>query len=431
MHPSTSKRTTRGTVVLCVVLVLMAFIPRLVYILWDQSYITNGGGETTRVARSLAESGRFAGAFPDVDKPTAHVAPLYPTLLALLYRISGSEYRLPEQVLCALATSASFLLLLILGYRLSLPWVGIAAVMSMALLPVNLWVETSGEWEQPFAVAALQLMLLAALTQLDRQWFSYKSAVCWGIGIGLSGLLSPPVMFTGGLLLTVALGMGRIAKWPFGGYILTFAVTAFILLPWTIRNYVVLGGVVPVRSNMGLELHLGNHPHADGQWSTSKLHPYQNRDARQRIRDVGELQFMREHRDAAIKWIGENPEQFIKLTIYRTVAFWFPPPAFWTGTRAPLMKSLIQCGISFFALVGLVWLFRTKRRQALLILVALVGGSFVYYFTHVAARYHYLVFGITVLLAWVGVSPWMEKIRQKLLVKSCDSGYNRTTARSQ
>ena len=40
--------------------------------------------------------------------------------------------------------------------------------------------------------------------------------------------------------------------------------TTLIIAPWTIRNYAVLGGFVPVKSQFGFTLWVGNNPYATG-----------------------------------------------------------------------------------------------------------------------------------------------------------------------
>ena len=41
-------------------------------------------------------------------------------------------------------------------------------------------------------------------------------------------------------------------------------VASALVAPWIVRNWFALGGFVPVRSNFGLELVMGNNPHANG-----------------------------------------------------------------------------------------------------------------------------------------------------------------------
>ena len=37
---------------------------------------------------------------------------------------------------------------------------------------------------------------------------------------------------------------------------------ALVLAPWTIRNYLLLGGLVPLTTNVGVNLYIGNNPNA-------------------------------------------------------------------------------------------------------------------------------------------------------------------------
>ena len=38
-----------------------------------------------------------------------------------------------------------------------------------------------------------------------------------------------------------------------------------MLVPWTIRNYRALGGIVPTRSNFGMNFWMGNNPESSRQ----------------------------------------------------------------------------------------------------------------------------------------------------------------------
>src|SRR4051794_19170213 len=77
---------------LAILLFLIAFGTRLVAVMFAP--YREGGGELQSVARSLAETGQFAAAY-GASGPTAHVTPVYPALLAVLYRLFGTWSQLP------------------------------------------------------------------------------------------------------------------------------------------------------------------------------------------------------------------------------------------------------------------------------------------------------------------------------------------------
>src|SRR5258708_2877004 len=79
----------------------LAFSFRLVYVLAKQTYKETGAAEMERAAACLANHGTLGDAFGADSGPTAHVAPLFPLFLSLIYRVFGSEgwqSRLAQQI---------------------------------------------------------------------------------------------------------------------------------------------------------------------------------------------------------------------------------------------------------------------------------------------------------------------------------------------
>src|SRR5450631_3420139 len=62
-------------------LVVLSHVPRADII---------GGGEAENIARTLAESGRFADPYSVPSGFTAHCSPFYPALLSLVYKLIGT-----------------------------------------------------------------------------------------------------------------------------------------------------------------------------------------------------------------------------------------------------------------------------------------------------------------------------------------------------
>src|SRR5262249_59095274 len=126
-----------------------------------------------------------------------------------------------------------------------------------------------------------------------------------GLLIGLAALLSPALVPAAGLLFLVGLAALRDRRRDVlrAGFVLA-GVAAVVITPWVVRNYRVLGGFVPLRSNFGLELALGNHAEANGKtfavgWEdprdpARRLQPFLNRDECTRLREQGELVYMQE-----------------------------------------------------------------------------------------------------------------------------------------
>src|ERR1700691_1853479 len=106
MHvPATAKQRSQGVIVpaqrnamrFLIAVVLFAFFLRLAVMFAISSYrVVNDdtdhfgfGWEMGRVARSLAEGAGFSSPLPLPTGATAIVGPVYPLLLALVFKISG------------------------------------------------------------------------------------------------------------------------------------------------------------------------------------------------------------------------------------------------------------------------------------------------------------------------------------------------------
>lgn len=372
------------------------------------------GAEMLFAAEHLAQTGEIADVFGPNTGPSAHVAPLYPVCLAVVFRATGTERggsALPQFLWSILGTALGIALLPFFAQRagLSLP-AGYAAALVMALSPFNFWTESYGAWEAPYCVPFILALCLAFIALHDCRWQSWTRTCLTGLLLGVGMLLSPAVlagvvlMWLGELLVAAAKPRRLIAS----GVVITTLCLA-CLSPWMWRNYRALGGFVPVRSNFGLELWVGNNPWANGKsFGTTvsdpnhllmRIHPFANDAERKRLKELGELAYMREKEAMALQWIEQHPREFIGLCFRRLQIFWFPPEDMWdpcTGWRRlrPWFFSLVSVG----AIAGLLRLFWIRHPYRWLLFGSLVGPTLAYLITHVDMRYRYPIIGLSVLL---------------------------------
>jgi hypothetical protein len=110
--------------------------------------------------------------------------------------------------------------------------------------------------------------------------------------------------------------------------VFAFLIAILMVSPWTVRNYYALGGFIPIRSNFGLELWIGNNPEATGHTHItpnpdipdspfSRLHPYLSPNEQTRLARLGELNYMKEKQKLTLDWIQHNPNRFLILTLKR------------------------------------------------------------------------------------------------------------------
>jgi 4-amino-4-deoxy-L-arabinose transferase-like glycosyltransferase len=416
--------------ILFILLFVLAAAGRLLYIIHFRTYLTVGaGGEMEHAAVTLAQRGFIGDAFGPGTGPTAHLVPLYPMLLAGIYRVFGwntLEARLIQELLAIAATSAGIAILPFVARKARLPLTaGILAAALLAVLPIHLWVETSGNWEQPYAALALLGLFWCFLSLHEARWQSWRAAALVGAFLGAAALLSASMVAVGACLFAASLWSAPGArKRVLTRGLLLASISALVISPWAIRNYRELGGFIPLRSNFGLELAVGNNDKANGigydpSWegpagADFPAHPFRNIEELTQLRSMGERAYMEAKQREGITWIRTHPGRFAALTAHRFVLFWFPTPDLWTAPT-PLrgFKAAISAAISAGALLGLAALFASRHPSRWFLLAALFGASAVYFILHVGVRYRYPVIGLSTLLAAYALLRAVEWIRAR------------------
>ncbi len=242
---------------------------------------------------------------------------------------------------------------------------GIVAAVLLAVLPVHLWIETSGSWEQPYAALALLGLLWCFISLHEARWQSWRAAALVGAFLGAAALLSASLVAAGACMFAASWWSAPGArKRVLTRGLLLASMSALVISPWAVRNYRELGGFIPLRSNFGLELAVGNNDNANGigydpSWedsarADSPMHPFRNSEERARLRSMGERAYMEAKQREGMAWIRTHPRRFATLTARRFVLFWFPTPDLWTAPT-PLrgFKAAISAAIGAGALLGL------------------------------------------------------------------------------
>ena len=368
--------------------------------------------ETGAVALSLVERGEFADPYLIPTGPTAHMPPLEVGFFALLYKIVGYSYLggLIRWLLVMAAHAATFALLPWVGGRIGVGReVGVVAGLGGALTPY--W-----PYElESFSGLALALLLMAFLGRWRRggnprrageeRGPSTSGSLFLGLAAGVSFHLQPA-------LLPVVLGCLLFELWwrrKDGAWrqaaILTLAMVA-ACVPWGLRNHQALGGTYFVRSNLGLELYVGNHPGAHGDIDVSDArnsfrHPRTDLGEAEQVRDLGEAEYMRRKKREALAWIESNPGEFLKLTASRTAYFW----------GGPLHSFPSSPGYLLLTLLALLGAWRTLPSlgpaQSATLLIPLLTYPPIYYVVAYMPRYGYPVRWVLFLLAGCVVWGWI------------------------
>ena len=367
------------------------------------------GAEMELAAISLVEKGELGNVYCEPTGPTAHLSPLYALLLAAVYAIIGHDTfaaLLAQSFLAIGAVAVGLACLPWLARRIGLSEAaGWLAAYVLAILPINYWYESFGDWEQPFAGLVLTAMLACFLALRESAWTRPWLVVGVGVLSGLAALLCPyllPAVALMGFAEFVSTPASRRRVIVAGAVIVTL--TSIMVTPWTIRNFYALGGFVPLRSNVGFELSFGNNEKSNGSsnidWSEEVRHPHSNPTECRRLKEIGELAYMKEKQNEAIEWITANPERFAELIVTRFRIFWFPGlESFNNNSFLTRGKIAFFGSVSFFMFLTLVRMAWIRHPSFSLVFGAILGASSTYLLTHVEIRYRLPVHALSALLA--------------------------------
>ncbi len=344
------------------------------------------GYESVAIARTLAQTGQFANPYASLATgATAHLAPLYPALLASSLRTFGVD----RTAFLAVSVLASVLF----GYVVSsLPAlaqrvhgrkaVGLIAALLVLSMPVF---QMSFQWESIFVAADLLCFCLATYKGQGRSFFPgfLAATVC----------LSNPV----GILFLGTWSAGLLLKkiWTLRAFAAVWLICGALCLPWMLRNYFVLGSFC-LRDNFGLELQVNNNDLAvpllsDNAPAHSRYHPNVNRFQAAQLAAVNEPEYNSLKLEKAKSWIRTHPVRFITLALQRAFYFWFPDAR--SGPFAATTWLLTILSIPSMAVA-----LRRKDLAALLVL-SMFAFSLPYVLVNVELRYRTPVLWITALFA--------------------------------
>ncbi|MBN2291578.1 MAG: hypothetical protein JXM70_04080 [Pirellulales bacterium] len=272
-NPATMRGLGNKNTIYLILLGLLALGLRVgvVFVLWGD-HAGSIGYEHDEIARNLLAGDGFSVEFLGSEGPTSQQAPFYPLLLAAVYGCLGagtSASILAMQLLQCVVGTAIVLAVVWLCWSL-LPetrLVGWVAGLGAAVYPTHLYMVTH---LQVAIWAALLLTLLLAVVVSPRWRATRGGAVLAGVLAGLLLLVEP--------ILALALPIAVVVFWTaeakrfgraaFANAALMAGVAAILISPWLVRNRIVHGEFVFVKSTFGYAFWQANN-HLS--WGTDKI----------------------------------------------------------------------------------------------------------------------------------------------------------------
>jgi 4-amino-4-deoxy-L-arabinose transferase-like glycosyltransferase len=377
-------------------IVLLAMLLRLSIILVGHTYKFKTfddnfsfGWEMGRIGRSLALGQGFSNPFNDPSGPTAWEPPIYPFLIAAVFKLFGIYTHASALVLLTINSFFSALTcipIFLISRRCFSEKVAIWGAWLWALLPnVTYW---STRWVWETSLAALVMTVLFWLTLILEEREGWRPWVEFGVLWGIAALTNTSLLaFLPASGLWIWIRRAKQRKRSFTGVLLAALMFFACIAPWLVRNYEIFGQPIFIRSNFGAELRLGNGPGADGTWMEF-LHPSQNVYEMRRYLRLGEIAYVKQRKQEAVEYIKADYARFAFLSLKRFIYYWggipklskFPPPE---------VKNALFLASSLLALFGLIQAIRKKRRGAWLFFWLILTYPAVYYFVFPHPRYRH------------------------------------------
>jgi len=307
--------------------------------------------------------------------------PGYAYFLAAVYKLTGPSYFGPRVVQMALGLLNAFL-----AFLLARRHFGNLAGLVLAGLMATFWpfIYTETDFEEPVVSVFLLLVLAHVLTRWAARDRRVWTALGAGALVGLLGLMRPnalllvlPVVWWAWWILR---RRGERQLFPRTAAALVVG-TVLLVSPATVRNYVVAHDFVPVSSNGGINVFVGNREGADGLVRIT-LPGIGTLDtcfdhlgiveSVERItgRPMKHSQVSNYFTGLALDWIRANPGKFVKLLWHKALLFWGPVEVGGNKIAVPeraesavLSRIPVGFGVPLgFAIVGVALFWRERRR---------------------------------------------------------------------
>ena len=400
-----------------------AFIIRLLFVFLNykslaaSDHFEHFGAEMGWTARSLALGQGFSSPFYPHTGPTALVCPLYPLVLAGIFRVFGVYTN--ASALAALSLNSIFSALtgavIFLGMRRRFGFgTARAAAWIWALYPYAIYYSAVYLWDCALTSLLFACCFFAAVTRLPH--LSTRAWAGYGFLAGMTALSNPSIL----TLLPALLGYAAWKRWQLGKQVskpllLTAGMLVLTLAPWTIRNVRVMHQPVLMRDGFWAEFYAGNAgdtSHSNPGWT----HPASNPLEMRRYRQLGETRYMAQKHLLSVQRVERYPGSFAVASARRFVRFW---TGYWSFSRAYLEDEALDLpnvpfctALTLLMLVGTWQLLRWHRWSAIPYVLTFLIFPLPYYVTHASMDYRQPIEPIVVAAVAYGAARLLRSRRR-------------------
>ena len=397
-------------------IISLAAILRLALVVFAPSLFVDGITDNYLViAQNLLDGNGFSYTAGEA-KPTVARAPFYPSYLAVLLTLIGRNFTGLRVVEAMVDVGTVYLVYVLVRRNAKNPVVpsrrwGLAAALVYALQPFTIYytVKLGSECWFTFWLVLTFMSFFEFLRNEPTPW----RAVSWGASLGILILNKSAALLLPGLFLALLVQQRGLAMKYLRAAALAAGITLLLITPWSLRNYVVSGSLVPVQTLTwwnfwyDFDVRVGE----TSQETVERLyqpdmggHPYSL------AASMDVLQEAHLRREAT-SWIVHNPLGFIEKVLRNIGEFWYLVES-WPKA---LMVIVYWAVSAPFAVWGLVDGFRSRSSRSLVIgsLSTILYFNLIYAPVFAVFRYSLVVVPFVSILIAIGLTQMLSQVRQR------------------
>jgi 4-amino-4-deoxy-L-arabinose transferase-like glycosyltransferase len=368
-------RYGRRTLIALAAILALGLVVRAYVVVEPGAHPSDDSHAYYALAKSLDVEGSYGGpTFED----TSDWSPGAPLLYAAAFYVTGGPREGTARIVEALLGVAAIVVVFLLGRRLGGRATGLLAALAVAVYPP--FIHSTGElMSEPPALLTLPAAILAFLWASEQE--RLRAWLVPGLLFGLTAMFRPEYLVVAAafvVLAAIRVGIDRGWKPGLGGAALLLLAFALPVVPWTIRNAVVLDRLVPISTGGGKALYVGTFLPADGEYQRVKailvkryegreLDPYSAAleaiDPTPLFNRVAE-RYPELPRDSALgkigkqnfsRYFGEDPVGYAAMTVRKIGRMWSSGVGEAMSSTAGRVAQilLVALGLAGFVLLGL------------------------------------------------------------------------------
>jgi 4-amino-4-deoxy-L-arabinose transferase-like glycosyltransferase len=365
------------------------------------------GWEEGRIARSIASGEGFSSPLFGKTGPTSWTMPVYPYLLAGVFRVFGIySYRSAWAILIlnGLFSALTCVPIYFVTSRLFGPTAALWAAITWALYPYAIHFSTTYVWDYCLNTVMLAFILWATLAMEDetRLWRWAAYGLLWGVTAMTNAVALATLPFLLGWLIWRHRRHGNPWRLHTIALVLTLSVT---VSPWFVRNYLTFGRVIPFRGTFWMifwESNTGDISDLYPDWTN----PAHSEKEMEEYRRLGEMDYVDEKRVASFAILAQQPRVFAwlfgKRVLFTWTGYWSTRPEYLT--REPMAYPNIGFTLTLTALllIGIRRAWKGNHSGAMPLVLVLLSYPVVYYVAHPGMEYRHPIDPICVIfVGWL------------------------------